>query len=120
MATLVHSRFVAKQAGFFPSLVTIQANTPTQDSYGQPVESWANVGAWVNLACAKAPLSAQERQANQYTATDQVWHALLRGAYPTITTAHRAVVDGTNYDIDAVETDQTGSLTRLRLRTVEV
>lgn len=117
---VMHPRFVALNRQFFPSLATIEAVSETQDGSGQEVETWLPVAGLQSLDCAKAPLTAQERQAANYTATDQAWHVLLKGAYPTITTEHRAVVDGDVYDIDAVETDQTGTLTRLRVRTVEV
>ena len=119
-APMIHPRFVAANRVFFPSLATIEAATTTQDSYGQPVETWAAVPTLTGIGAAKAPLSAQERQAAQFTATDQAWSVLLHGAYPEITTRHRAVIDGAVHDIDAVETDQTGSLTRIRVRTVEV
>lgn len=118
-AAIVSPRFAsAIGAGFFPSRCTIDAKTVTADAYGEEVEVWASVGSVVDVACAKAPLSAIERQAGGFTATDQVWNVLLQGAYPAITTRHRAIVDGVAYDIDAAETDQTGSLTKLRVRSV--
>lgn len=119
---VIHSRFVGLNTQFFPSQATIEAMTepaPT-DEYGQPVEEWLPVSGLQAIAASRAPLSAQERQALNYTATDQAWTVLLAGAYPSITTRHRAVIDGDTFDIDAVETDQTGNLTRLRVRSVEV
>ena len=120
---IVHPRFLdVVGVGFFPSLATIQVKSVTLDDYGQEVETWANVVGMVDVACAKAPpqglRGAIEQQRASYTTTDQIWEVLLQGAYPTITTRHRAVVDGATYDIDAVETDQTGTVTRLRVRTV--
>lgn len=119
---VMHPRFVGLNTQFFGSLATIEEKTdpsPT-DQYGQEIETWLPVVGLQAIACAKAPLSAQERQAANYTATDQAWHVLLAGAFPSITTRHRAVIDGAVFDIDAAETDQTGSLTRLRARMVEV
>lgn len=31
------------RAGTLRELLTIQVNTPVQDSYGEPIESWANI-----------------------------------------------------------------------------
>jgi hypothetical protein len=117
---LVHPGLTASlgRSGFFPSSCTIEAATATSDGFGQEQETWEAVSGLQAIGCAKAPLSAIERQAAGYTATDRVWHVLLKGAYPQIATAHRAVVDGETYDIDAAETDQTGPLTRLRVRQV--
>lgn len=116
---IVHPRFLASvSTGFFPSTCTIEAKTETLDEFGEQQLSWLPVPAIVDVACAKAPLSALERQAAGYTATDQAWHVLLTGAYPAITTVQRAVIDGETFDIDAAETDQTGTVTRLRVRSV--
>lgn len=119
---VMHPRFVGMNSQFFPSLATIEAKVEPapQDAYGQEIETWEPVLALTGIRCAKAPLSAQERQAANYTATDQAWHVLLAGAYPQVTTLHHAVIDGETFDIDASESDQTGTLTRLRVRTVEV
>jgi hypothetical protein len=118
-AAIVHPRFLATMpAGFFPSRCTIEAKTTTLDEFGGEQDAWLSVPAIADVACAKAPLTALERQAAGYTATDQAWHVLLPGAFPAITTVHRAVVDGETFDIDAAETDQTGTVTRLRVRSV--
>ena len=120
-AAIVHPRFLASvPPGFWPSSCDIEGSTATQDAYGEPVETWADVAGLTGIDCAKAPLSAVERQAAQFTATDQAWNVLLRGAYPEITTRHRAVIDGTTFDIERVETDQTETLTRLVVRSVTV
>lgn len=117
---IVHPRFLASVPdGFFRSSATIeeQAGT-TLDAHGQPIAGWLPVAGLQALKAARAPLSAMERQAAGYTATDRVWHVLLKGAHPEITTAHRAVVDFEEFDIDAAETDQTQTVTRLRVRQV--
>jgi head-tail adaptor len=118
---IVHPRFLAAvPAGFFPSRCTVQEQTgTTQDDHGQEVEVWTDVAGLTDIPCAKAPLSAIERQAAQLTVTDRAWSVLLKGAYPAITTAHRAIIDGTAFDIERAETDQTGTLTRLVVRSVE-
>lgn len=117
---IVHPRLLSKLPGFFPASVAIQQKSATLDGYGQEVETWTNVTDLGDLSATKAPLTAMERQAAKYTATDQVWHVLLAGAYPEITTANRAVIDGDTFDIDAAETDQTGTVTRLRVRQITI
>lgn len=117
---IVHPRLPLKLLGFFPALVTIQAKTIALDVYGQETETWADVSGWQSIKCAKAPLSASERQAAQFTVTDRAWSVLLAGSYPTITTRHRAVINVEMFDIDAVEVDQVGVLTRLRIRAIGV
>lgn len=116
---IVHPRLLARMpAGFFPVTVDVQAATETRDSFGEPIEAWANVSGLTGIDAVKAPLSASERQAAGYTATDKMWHVLLQGAYPTITTKHRIEIGAETFDIDATETDQTGSVTRLRVRQI--
>lgn len=119
---VIHPRFMGLNQAFFPSQVTIEVKTDPApvDTYGQTLDVWLPVPGLQAISCTKAPLSAQERQALSYTVTDQAWTVLLAGAFPSITTSHRAVIDNTTYDIDAAETDQTGSMTRLRVRSVEV
>ena len=81
-AAIVSPRLLSGMAGFFPVLVKIQGKAGTDDPYGQPVETWADVVGWQEIRAAKASLSAMERQTAGYTATDRVWDILLRGAYP--------------------------------------
>jgi len=99
-----------------PLHVRIEAKTVTQDDYGQEEVTWAAV---VSDVAFKTPLTANELQALNYTATDRVWSLFLADAYPQITTRHRAVIDGRDiYDIDAVEADQIRMHTRLQVRQV--
>ncbi|MFP5369275.1 MAG: head-tail adaptor protein [Actinomycetes bacterium] len=112
---VIHPRLTRMLGAFFPSQVRVQAKTATQDAYGQEQETWADV---IATGGARSQLTGEEREAAGYTATDRVWHVALQGAYPQITTRHRAKVDGEIHDIDAVEIDQTANVTRLRVRQV--
>jgi len=105
---------------FFPSLATIQAVTLTQDSYGEPAEAWANLAGHVDIPCAIAPASARERASASMTVAETTHTTILAGEYLTVTPVHRAVVDGTVYDIVGVERDSHSTMTRLRLRIVSV
>ena len=117
---IIHPQMLSRLPGFFAAQVTIQGKSVVRDGYGQEIETWTDVSGWEEIKAAKAPLTANERQALRYTATDRVWHLLLAGAYPEITTSHRAAADTEVFDIDAVETDQTGSVTRLRVRQITI
>ena len=117
---IIHSRMLSRLPGFFAAQVTIQGKSVVRDGYGQEIETWTDVSGWQGIRAAKAPLTANERQALRYTATDRVWHLLLAGAYPEITTSHRAVIGTDVFDIDAAETDQSGSVTRLRVRQITI
>ena len=112
---VIHPRLLSKIGAFFPSTARIQAKTVVLDDYGQEQETWADVAM---MPAAKAPLSAEERQAAGYTATDRAWTVLLQGTIPLVTTRHRVRVDNETFDVDAVETDQTTNVTRLRVRQV--
>lgn len=53
------------QAGNLRHRIAIQTNTPTQDSYGQPVESWATVAtvwAAVDMLTGRELYTAQQAQ----------------------------------------------------------
>lgn len=117
---IIHSRMLSRLPGFFAAQVTIQGKSVVSDGYGEDIETWTDVSGWQEIKAAKAPLTASERQATKYTATDRVWHVLLAGPYPAITTSHRAVIGTDVFDIDAAETDQSGSVTRLRVRQITI
>jgi head-tail joining protein len=115
-APLIDPGMLDLMGDFFPSQARVEVKVTSQDpATGQEQEAWADVAG---AGAVKAPLSAEERQLAGYTATDQAWWVLFDRAMPWVTTRHRLSIDGTAYDIDAVETDQTGSLTRLRVRQV--
>lgn len=117
---MIHPRFARmisdRMAPLFPSLCAVEAKTVTADEFGQEVETWEVVAGMTLIPCAIAPLSAIERQAAGYTITDQVWHVLMTGDYPEITTRHRLLIDGVEYDIDGAEVALQGALTRLTVQ----
>jgi head-tail adaptor len=120
MGNLIHPGMLERLSRFFPLIATIEQRSVTQDEYGQAHESWTTLPAHEAIPCTRAPLSASERATLELQITTQAWHLLLRGAYPDITTEHRVVLSGEPYDILAVETDQTGTLTRLTVQRVSV
>jgi len=54
------------------------------------------------------------------TVAETTHTAVLAGEYLAVTPVHRAVIDGTVYDISGVEHDSHSAMTRLRLRIVSV
>lgn len=118
MGTLISPRMLGSLTAFYPSLCTIQQNTPVADSYGQPIAAWANLAGHVGLACAVMSGGGREMKLPNQTYTVASHVILLAGHYPTITTAMRAVVGGVNYDILSVESDSQSTMTRLACQVV--
>lgn len=86
---------------------------------------YVNVNALVNIACQlsvwrlKPDLAAVSRLEDRFDTLAER-HALLDGYYPQILQRDLATIDGTDYEIMAVETDSQHVLTRLALRTFVV
>ena len=116
--SLIHPRMLSKLGSFYPSRCSIQRAMVTKDSYGQDIPSWLDFGAYVNIPCAVSPSGGQEVTRPDMTVVVSSHTIALAGYCPAITTAHRAVVDGTSYNILSVERDQLGSMTRLRCQIV--
>lgn len=104
---------------FFASRCTIQARTATRDATGQATPAWADLAGHVAIHCQLySKAAAYEQRQPAQTITVQQWTCALREAYPAITTLHRAVVDGTAYDVVGVSTDSAGHATYLTLELV--
>jgi head-tail adaptor len=104
---------------FFASRCTIQSRTDARDAAGQSAPAWADLAGHLAIHCQlySKPAGYESRQPAQ-TITVQQWTCALREAYPTVTTLHRCVVDGTAYDIVGVSTDSAGHATYLTLELV--
>ena len=123
--SLVHPRQARSLANHYPSAVTIQANTPTGDSYGAEVESWAAVTGLEELACAVAPIAKDKQRGPQKTLVNETHHVSLPEYYNTITTDMRAVVEtpegeSLTLTILAVEHDSLNTQTRIRAEEVHI
>jgi hypothetical protein len=103
--------------GLLSSVCTIQQPSGTFGPSGAPDGNWANVSGLVNLDCQAAPagssFSGHELKLPAEVLTNQPLHVLLDGHYPTITTKMRALIDSVDHDIEAVEHDSQGRMTRL-------
>lgn len=97
---------------------TIQQSTPAQDSYGEPIDSWANLTGHVSLPCRLGPSGGREIE-RDIGIISYSTHVIQFGSkYASITTKMRAVVDGVNYDIERVFHDSRNETTQLWLKVV--
>lgn len=120
---LLHARFTRMMPRqLFTSLLDVEVKTVTQDDAGQEVETWDVVNDHLrNVPCAFVPVTATgETQQQMFVSTANAWLVLLSGDYAEITTRHRVRIDDVAYDVDAVEVDGTGTLTRLRVSQIGV
>ena len=85
------------KAGKLDRRVTIQNLTETLDSFGDPVQSWADqVTVWANVL----PLRGDEPVEGQQTLSKATTKFRIRyNSGITITVKHRLVLDSVNYDI---------------------
>lgn len=121
-------------AAALPSRCTVQARRDSDadgvsdlDEYGQPLgggadgdagnPDWLTLAGLVDIPCRLThdQRAGGERERTTSTSTQQMHRLVLDGYYPTLTTAMRALVDGTAYDIDEVIHDGAQTLTRLRV-----
>jgi len=112
--------------GLFVSLCTIQRrpNPPAVDASGWPTytSDYTNVAGLVNIPCMDA-VEATAKPDKYGVARTPVefqtmayYHILLNGYYPAILQRDVAIVDGTTYMIEAVESDSQHVMTRLAVR----
>lgn len=92
-------RNAAITTNFHPSLCTIQAYVDGVDSYGAPTQTWANLAGHVDIPCSIALSSGRKTKTGEMEYGLTTHRISLNGVYPTITRLHRAVVDGTTYEI---------------------
>lgn len=109
---------------FYPTTCTIQAATVTQDGYGQPVQSWANVAGLSGLECVVGPAvvtsasGVNEVRRADGTLVTMSHRFALRGYYPTIAPEMRVTADGLTYNILGVEHDSHAATTRLKVEII--
>lgn len=121
--SIVHPRALAHlTASFFPHSVAFQTEASTQDASGQDIPGgWSTVAGFAQVPCRIAPIStAQERKLAEFVVTGADVVILIVGAYDDVlTTGMRLVnVDGTEYDVLAVEVDSVHVMTRVLGRTL--
>jgi len=116
---IFHGDMLARLADFYPSTVTIQTWTETQDaSTGEITTSWANFAGHVDLPCAHGPNGGQEVRRSDMTYVVSNYTISLRGYYQTITEKMQAVLGGVTWEILLVQADSHSKTTRILTRTV--
>lgn len=106
--------------GLFPSRCTIQTPTQARDGFGDDKApgTWADLADHVAIPCRMAPQGGVEERPTGLIFSRETKRVALRGSFPTITAKQRAVIDGTAFDILAVESDSEGVLTYLRVEQI--
>jgi len=114
---------VDRLSALFDQTCTIRQNEgTTADAAGQPTPDWQALTGHVGLACRIAPVSAlastgQSRRAEMVV--DRATHIIvLPGPYPDVTTAMRAVVGSTSYQIVRIVRDSEQLLCELEVELV--
>ena len=112
-----------EELGLFNSECTIQQRTNTVSPTGQPdLTDWVNRAGLVDIP---GMFSIQRPAMPNTTATVRtpqqldtltLYHLLLDGYFPQILQQNQAVVNGTPYEIMAVESDSQFTQTRLAIR----
>lgn len=115
--------------GLLVSSCTIQAPSGTLTASGAPDGLYANVSGLVSIRCISAPVGPMSSRSKEERTEEQITdlggnHVLLEGYYPTLEAGWRdgwrAVIDGTDYDLQGVESDSQGQMTRLKVTLVTI
>ena len=108
----------------FPDLVTIMAPTATTNDCNEPVVTWSALAGHSNIPAMVAPgdvyakLKRQEILSPQGTTEMAYRRVMLNGYYPLIRSTHRVQIDGTLWDIVAIDIDPTATFTELSAQLV--
>lgn len=81
--------------------IVIQSKTVAQDSFGEPVETWAKIHTRDSLAARVMPQRGNERFTAQQVVGEAVTTFKIRYR-SDVTTLNRIVYDGRNWDIHDV------------------
>ncbi len=115
--SLIHPRLQTSiRLRFYPSLATVQSPDSAQDPHGQPIPAWADV--LTDVACRIMPTGGSEPRNDDQTITIGMHRVAFDSHQPTITTSMRVLVDGTAYNILAVEHDGESLNTYLNVEVV--
>lgn len=88
------------RAGKLSRRVEIQILAETDDGYGEPIKAWTTV---YTVYAQVLPMRGDERAQNQQLVSRADTKFRIRhNSDMTITTKHRLVYDGDNYDITAI------------------
>jgi hypothetical protein len=109
--------------GLFNATCTIKQRTNTVSALGQlNMTGYEPIADLTNIACRFAPQApggppqGDVTRMQQQFDTRTLYHVLLDGYYPEILQQYLANIDGTDYEIMAVENDSDFQMTRLAVR----
>ena len=115
--TLVSPRLLAGIAALFPASCTIQSPANTNTKGDVVLAPWTDVPGLTDIDCRVSPIGAgREVRTSDMTYSIVTHYITLRGSYDGIAPHMHAVVDGNEYDIEAVTDDGSGIVTRLAVR----
>lgn len=112
-------RMFTRLADFYPSLCTIQENTPTQSTdSGALTNAWSNLASHVDLACSIAPSGGVEVKTPDQSFAISTHVVSISTFKADVEARMRAVVDGDAYDILSAQTDSHSKTTHLMLERI--
>ena len=110
---------LASLTGDFVKQCTIQSYTETQDEAGEVIQSWTTLYSNLKCSVSRGDGSVKgETVKDNMTLTFNPLKITLFDSYPSITTRHQAVIDGTTYNIVDVYRDALGYSTVLQVVSV--
>lgn len=117
-----------RASGLLSSLCTITESPEAFDAGGAPIAAtpYIPVEGMIDIPCTAPPLMTTDRTNASEVKTmssirgEDSRHVLLDGYYPEITEAHRAEIDGVEFDIANVESDSQKQMTRLAVQRVTI
>ena len=110
---------LASLTGDFVKQCTIQSYTETQDEAGEVIQSWTTLYSNLKCSVSRGDGSVKgESVRDTMTLTFNPLKITLFDSYPSITTRHQAVIDGTTYNIVDVYRDALGYSTVLQVVSV--
>lgn len=86
------------RSGELDRSIVIQANTPTQDGYGSPVDVWAKIHTADTIAAGVRPVRGGVRYGTQQFVGEQISTFKIRWR-DDVTTVNRIVYNGRNWDV---------------------
>ena len=116
---VIHPRMLGRLTPLaYATTCTIQTWTETRATNGAIIRTPVNLADHVNLPCRLSPAGGTETPSPAQIYLKSLFTISLAGYYPAITEKMQAVVDGSNYDITAVDNDGQSRQTRLSAKLV--
>lgn len=116
---LVHPALMAHLGRFhFNRFVTIAHREEGSDSFNEPTVVYKIDPLLTPIKCYKEPITGQEIRKPDSTVVIQPFKLVLAGYFPTIIVSDAGIIEGTTYNILAVDHDDTRTITVLTAEVV--